>query len=67
MLLIDCFTQIQKQGKKLFMNKMFHFTKQTRPLMANNRKIDPTSIKDYIRIGGYSALVKALSQITPDE
>jgi NADH:ubiquinone oxidoreductase subunit F (NADH-binding)/(2Fe-2S) ferredoxin/ferredoxin len=40
---------------------------QNRVLLANNAIIDPTSIKDYIGIGGYSALTRALTQMTPRE
>jgi NADH:ubiquinone oxidoreductase subunit F (NADH-binding) len=32
-----------------------------------NGMIDPTSIDDYIRIGGYSALPKALFEMTPEQ
>ena len=61
------YTDTKTGQKVVYEQDVPFYKKQTRPLMANNRKIDPTSIKDYIRIGGYSALVKALSQITPDE
>ncbi|GAH64296.1 unnamed protein product, partial [marine sediment metagenome] len=40
---------------------------QSRIVFGNNRFIDPTSIEDYIARGGYSALAKALSDMTPDE
>ncbi|MDI6824743.1 MAG: NADH-quinone oxidoreductase subunit NuoF [Bacillota bacterium] len=39
---------------------------QTRLLLANNSRIDPRSIDDYIALGGYSALVKALTTMTPE-
>ena len=35
---------------------------QKRSLIGNNSKIDPRSIEDYIALGGYSALAKALFQ-----
>ena len=35
--------------------------------MDNNAKIDPKKIDDYIAIGGYKALAKALSQMTPEQ
>ncbi|MEK7399425.1 MAG: NADH-quinone oxidoreductase subunit F, partial [Candidatus Poribacteria bacterium] len=41
------------------------YKKQTRRLLANNSRIDPLNIEDYIAIGGYSALEKAL-EIGPD-
>jgi NADH-quinone oxidoreductase subunit F len=40
---------------------------QTRLLLSNNDLIDPTRMEDYIAIGGYRSLAKALFQIRPDE
>ncbi|MDD3826872.1 MAG: NADH-ubiquinone oxidoreductase-F iron-sulfur binding region domain-containing protein [Anaerolineae bacterium] len=40
---------------------------QQREILYMNGLIDPTSIEDYIAVGGYSALVKALFEMTPDE
>jgi len=40
---------------------------QDRILLAQNREVDPCSIEDYIAIGGYSALVKVLEGMAPDE
>lgn len=40
---------------------------QTRILIKNNIKIDPKNIDDYIVEGGYSALSRALSSMTPQE
>lgn len=40
---------------------------QTRILINNNIKIDPKNIDDYIAEGGYSALARALSSMTPQE
>src|SRR5450830_1013496 len=37
---------------------------QKRIILGSNSKIDPTSIVDYIRIGGYQALAKALLEMT---
>lgn len=39
------------------------YSKQRRILMSSNSKIDPTSIEDYLAIGGYAALAKALSRM----
>ncbi len=41
------------------------YSKQTRLTFGENVNIDPTSIEDYIRIGGYSALSKALFKMKP--
>ena len=43
------------------------YKKQTRMILAANGEIVPTEIDDYIGIGGYSALSKALSKMSPDE
>jgi len=40
---------------------------QTRLILGNNGLIDPTSIEDYIAVGGYNALVKALYTMEPEE
>jgi NADH:ubiquinone oxidoreductase subunit F (NADH-binding)/(2Fe-2S) ferredoxin len=40
---------------------------QSRVLLENNAKIDPRKIEDYIAIGGYGALAKALFQMTPEQ
>ena len=43
------------------------YKRQVRWLFGANFEIDPTSIDDYIRNGGYSALVKTLSQMKPED
>jgi len=43
------------------------FGKQVRRVLANCGKIDPTEIKDYIAEGGYRAISKALSNMTPEQ
>ncbi len=40
---------------------------QQRIVFGNNGEIDPTEIDDYIAIGGYQALSKVLSQMTPEQ
>ena len=40
---------------------------QYRALIENNSRMDPKNIDDYIRLGGYQALVKALTKMTSDE
>jgi NADH-quinone oxidoreductase subunit F len=39
---------------------------QHRLLLENNAKVDPKKIDDYIALGGYSALAKSLSKMTPE-
>ena len=43
------------------------YKNQERNVLCNNIKIDSKSIDDYLAIGGYSALTKALSQMTDVE
>jgi NADH:ubiquinone oxidoreductase subunit F (NADH-binding)/(2Fe-2S) ferredoxin/Pyruvate/2-oxoacid:ferredoxin oxidoreductase delta subunit len=40
---------------------------QTRIVLANNARMDPVSIEDYIGCGGYAALAKALFRMKPGE
>ncbi len=43
------------------------YRKQERRVLANCGRIDPTRIEHYIAEGGYRAIVKALSTMTPEE
>jgi (2Fe-2S) ferredoxin len=43
------------------------YKNQVRFVFGNNRYINPTDIDDYIALGGYSALSKALFQMTPEQ
>jgi NADH-quinone oxidoreductase subunit F len=43
------------------------YKNQMRTIFGNNGIIDPRSIEDYIRIGGYSALSKALFGLKPQD
>jgi NADH-quinone oxidoreductase subunit F len=43
------------------------YQKQMRIIFGNNGNIDPTRIEDYLAVGGYRALSKALFSMTPDE
>lgn len=43
------------------------YAKQHKVVLALNSFIDPYSIDDYLAYGGYAALAKALSEMTPDE
>jgi NADH:ubiquinone oxidoreductase subunit F (NADH-binding)/(2Fe-2S) ferredoxin len=55
-------------GKKIKCESDIPFYKaQDRQILAQNRRIDPCSIEDYIAIGGYAALAKTINKITPDE
>jgi NADH-quinone oxidoreductase subunit F len=43
------------------------YKNQKRIIIGNNIKIDPKSIDDYLALGGYSALAKALSRMTCEQ
>ncbi len=43
------------------------FKRQVKIVMENSGIIDPERIEDYIAFGGYQALVKALTEMTPSE
>ncbi len=40
---------------------------QQRIILGNNARIDPTRIEDYIAVGGYAALEKALFSMQPEQ
>jgi len=55
-------------GEKVVHEHEIPFYKyQTRLVLGNNTKLDPKSIDDYLALGGYSALAKALLQMTPEQ
>ncbi len=58
--------KIESTKKKVALeNQIPFYSLQQRIILGNNAEIDPTSIDDYISVGGYSALAKALSEMTP--
>ena len=55
-------------GKKISNENEIPFNKNQKQLIfANNRKIDSRSLDDYIALGGYKALSKALFKMNPDK
>ncbi len=57
-----------EQGNPIIKETDIPFYKfQKRIILSNNSKIDPASIDDYIRIGGYQSLAKVLKQMHPEE
>ena len=54
-------------------NKVVHrdeipfYRKQVRNILGNNVEVSLTKIEDYIAIGGYTALAKALLEMTPEQ
>ncbi|MHC4859361.1 MAG: NADH-quinone oxidoreductase subunit NuoF [Planctomycetota bacterium] len=43
------------------------YSHQKRDVFGPNRTIGPTSVEDYLAIGGYEALAKALFEMTPEQ
>ncbi|MBW2339324.1 MAG: 4Fe-4S binding protein [Deltaproteobacteria bacterium] len=57
-----------KTGEKIVHKNNIPFYKMQTPLIfGNNSNIDPTSIEDYLAIGGYSSLAKVLTEFTPEQ
>lgn len=55
-------------GERIMLERDVSFYgNQTRITFGQNVNIDPTSIEDYIRIGGYAALARALFKMQPEE
>ena len=54
-------------GKKArYLSEVPFYKYQKRLLLESNAKINPKEIEDYLAIGGYAALAKALFQMTPE-
>jgi NADH-quinone oxidoreductase subunit F len=54
-------------GKKArYLSEVPFYKYQNRLLMESNSKVNPKKIEDYLAIGGYKALAKALFQMTPE-
>ena len=55
-------------GKKIiYEHEVPFYKKQKRLVFGNNGYIDPTLIDDYLAVGGYTALSKALFRMSPEE
>ncbi len=53
--------------KAVHLNEIPFYNYQSRALISNNTRIDPANIDDYIAIGGYAALSKALFEMKPKD
>lgn len=53
--------------KQAFDHEISFYARQQRIVLAGNGKLDPQSILDYIRNGGYQSVRKALSSMTPEQ
>ena len=54
-------------AKAVHMHEVPFYKHQMRLLIGDNPKIDPMRIDDYLAVGGYAALVKALTEMTPEQ
>ncbi len=61
------YTDPQTGEKAVHQSEIPFYQRQMRLIMGNNSKIDPQSIDDYLACGGYSALVKALFEMSPEQ
>ncbi|MFV9631726.1 MAG: NADH-ubiquinone oxidoreductase-F iron-sulfur binding region domain-containing protein [Methanosarcinales archaeon] len=52
--------------KKIHESDIPFYQKQKRMVLENNTLVDPTNIRDYLAVGGYSALAKVVNGITPE-
>ena len=50
-----------------YRNQIPFYAKQERRVLANCGRIDPTNIEHYIAAGGYRALIKALTNMGPEQ
>lgn len=56
-----------KTGKPIFYREQIPFySRQSRRVLGNCGRIDPTRIEDYLAAGGYQAFVKAMAKMTPE-
>ena len=66
--LVDRLLYEDENGQKIVHEGEIPFYKhQNRTIFGNNRFIDPNNIDDYIVLGGYSALGKALFEMMPEQ
>ena len=65
---VDRLLYVDGNGKETVHEGEIPFYKhQSRIVFGNNRLIDPKQIDDYIALGGYSALAKALLEMAPEQ
>jgi NADH-quinone oxidoreductase subunit F len=65
---IDRLVYTDKEGKKYpYFDEIPFYKKQQRVIMGDNPLIDPSKIEDYLALGGYKALEKAMDKIDPQE
>ncbi|TES84117.1 MAG: 4Fe-4S dicluster domain-containing protein [Dehalococcoidia bacterium] len=60
------YTDPDTKKKITYEHEVPFYKKQKRLLLGSNSNIDPNVIEDYLALGGYAALAKALSGMTPE-
>jgi len=60
------YTDVNTKEKILYEHEIPFYKKQMRLVFGMNGEIDPTSLEDYLAIGGYAALVKVLNGMEPE-
>jgi NADH-quinone oxidoreductase subunit F len=67
--LIDrlAYKDIETANPIYYRNQIPFYRKQVRRVLAKCGSIDPTKIEHYLAAGGYQAIVKALSSMTPEQ
>jgi NADH-quinone oxidoreductase subunit F len=66
--IVDRLLYTDREGKKIEREIEIPFYKhQLRIVFGQNGLLDPRRIEDYIALGGYSALAKALFEMTPEQ
>jgi len=61
------FTDPDTGTKAAYQSEIPFYKNQSRLLIGNSTKINPQSIDDYLALGGYAALAKALFEMSPEE
>ena len=66
----DAVSVIDSLGKEPLREKMIDtsepfFYRQEKNVLSNTGVVDPERIEDYIAVGGYAALIRAISEMTP--
>jgi len=61
------YIDLKTEEKIIYENQVPFYKKQKRIIFGNNGFIDPTEIKDYLAVNGYSALASVLESMTPQE
>ena len=61
------YTDPNTGSKIIYEPEVPFYKKQKRLVFGSNGYIDPTSIDDYLAVGGYAALARALFKMSPEE